>query len=79
MTIKQLPNTYEAPSCQRINDSCSPRPQAAGSDLSFVSASHSIFASLCGGESGDSAPNTYRGSRSAALRRCEREGIAFAT
>jgi hypothetical protein len=41
------PNTYEAPSCQRVNDSGSSRPQAATSDLSSVSAPDSIFTSPC--------------------------------
>ena len=43
-----MANTYEAPSCQRINDSCPSRPGAATPDPSLRSASHSIFASSCG-------------------------------
>jgi hypothetical protein len=75
---RKPPNTYEAPSCQRVNASCPSRPEAANPD-SVVSASRSIFASLYGAGRVDSAPNTYRGSRSSARWQREREGFAFAT
>ena len=72
------PNTYEAPSRQRVDDSSESRPEAAiACWQASLSAPHSVFASLCGAGFLDSAPNTYRDSRSIAKRRSEREGSAF--
>ena len=76
----EMPNTYEASPCQVGKQA--PLTTALSvivPHCAFVSASHSVFASKIWCSVRDSAPNTYRGSRSIALGESSGEAIASAS
>ncbi len=74
------PNTYEASPCQVGKQvPLTAALSAIFPRCAFVSASHSIFASKIWCSVLDSAPNTYRGSRSTALGESSGEAIASAS
>ena len=75
-----LSNTYEASPCEVGKQV--PLTAALSAILphcAFVSASHSVFASKIWCSVRDSAPNTYRGSRSIALGESSGEVVASAS